>query len=396
MDAHTLDLSVLPAERRRFLAGLGRRLTAQNLARRDDDRKYPILLTLAAQSAVDVLDEVLLLFDQALSGREAAARERLTEVLAERARGGEHRQALLDDILAIVLDPDVGDDQVGGRLRRDVGHGRMRAAHEARRERLPRDHGHLALMDASMSYLRQFVPDVLAAVGFAGGPGMDDLLQAAGILARLHATRARKVPDGAPDSFIFRQDAPVREKSFWRLTYESAARAEEILTLDVPDLDLASKRGRTTAKGGDKEWIHWQTGSALLLPRLLAGRTRGPVFLADRKPVRAVAAADLCPITGRARLSYRRAEEIFELATRALANPGASKAELEQLRGWTLHQLRHSRLTHEAEDGTNTPTLLAISRHASVRSLERYARPGVDAVAAHVAATDPATRRRRR
>ncbi len=212
MDAHTLDLLVLPAERRRFLAGLGRRLTAQNLARRDDDRRYPILLTLATQSAVDVLDEVLLLFDQALSGREAAARERLTEVLAERARGGEDRQALLDDILAIVLDPGVADDQVGGRLRRDVGHERMRAAHEARRERLPRDHGHLALMDASMSYLRQFVPDVLAA-GFAGGPGMDDLLQAVGILARLHAARARKVPDGAPDSFVPARWAGYLEKS---------------------------------------------------------------------------------------------------------------------------------------------------------------------------------------
>jgi hypothetical protein len=96
MDAHTLDLSVLPAERRRFLAGLGRRLTAQNLARRDDDRRYPILLTLVAQSAVDVLDEVLLLFDQALTGRESAAREKMTEMLAERARRGEDRQALLD------------------------------------------------------------------------------------------------------------------------------------------------------------------------------------------------------------------------------------------------------------------------------------------------------------
>jgi hypothetical protein len=202
MDAHTLDLSVLPAERRRFLAGLGRRLTAQNLARRDDDRRYPILLTLAAQSAVDVLDEVLLMFDQALSGREAAAREKLTEVLAERARTGEDRQALLDDILAIVLDPGVTDGQVGGRLRRDIGHERMRAAHEARRERLPRDHGHLAMMDASMSYLRQFVPEVLAAVDFAGGPGMDDLLQAVAILAGLHARKARKVPDGAPDSFV--------------------------------------------------------------------------------------------------------------------------------------------------------------------------------------------------
>ncbi|MGH3194130.1 MAG: Tn3 family transposase, partial [Streptosporangiaceae bacterium] len=125
-----------------------------------------------------------------------------------------HLRALeLDDILAIVLDPEVGDDQVGGRLRRDVGHGRMRAAWEARRERLPRDHGHLALMDASMSYLRQFVPGVPGAIGFAGGPGMDDLLQAIAILARLHATRARKVPDGAPDSFVPARWAGYLEKA---------------------------------------------------------------------------------------------------------------------------------------------------------------------------------------
>ena len=38
--------------------------------------------------------------------------------------------------------------------------------------------------------------------------------------------------------------------------------------------------------------------------------------------------------------------------------------------------------------------LLGRSRHASVQSLERYARPGVDALAAHVAASDPAGRRR--
>jgi TnpA family transposase len=213
MDAHGLDLSVLPAERQRFLAAMGRRLTAQNLARRDDDQKYPILLNLAAQSAVDVLDEVLLLFDQALSRRESAARARLTEVLAERARGGEDRQALLDDILAIVLDPEVADGQVGGRLRRDVGHQRMRSAWEARRERLPRDHGHLAMMDASMSYLRQFVPDVLGAVEFAGGPGMDDPLQAVGVLAGLYARKARRVPDGAPDSFVPARWAGYLEKA---------------------------------------------------------------------------------------------------------------------------------------------------------------------------------------
>jgi integrase/recombinase XerD len=92
---------------------------------------------------------------------------------------------------------------------------------------------------------------------------------------------------------------------------------------------------------------------------------------------------------GPARRSCRR-----HRSTRPLAHPDATAAELDGLDGWTLHQLRHSMLTHEAENGTNTPTLLARSRHASVRSLERYARPGPEAVARHVAATDPAARRR--
>jgi integrase/recombinase XerD len=126
------------------------------------------------------------------------------------------------------------------------------------------------------------------------------------------------------------------------------------------------------SKGGTVEWVFWQTGSAQLLPRLLAGRTSGPVFLGDRRPTRAVAGPDLDPASGQARLSYRRAAELFRVCT-----------------GWTLHQLRHSALTHAAEDGTNLPLLLARSRHASVRSLERYAHPGPEAAARHLAGTPP-------
>ena len=148
MDADTLDLSVLPAERRRFLAGVGRRLTAQNLARRDADRKYPILLT----------------------------------------------------------------------------------------------------------------------------------------------------------------------------------RAEELLSLNVEDLDLEFRRGRVTSKGGAIEYVHWATGTARLLPRLLRGRTSGPVFLAGlRAPVsgsRAPAEADVCPETGRGRLSAGPART----AAGGVPAPGTSAA----------------------------------------------------------------------
>jgi len=219
LDAHTLDLSMLPAERRRFLAGVGCRLTGQALSRREPERRYPILLTLIAQSAVEVLDETLLLFDQALSARESVAKAKLTKVLADRARGGENRQVLLDEILRVVLDPAIGDEQIGALLRNGVGMDRMRSAWEAHRERLPRDHGHLAMLDASMAYLRQFVPDVLAAVRFAGGPGASELLEAVAVLAELYVTRTRKVPPGAPAGFV-----PAR----WAGYLDTAAAAGDV------------------------------------------------------------------------------------------------------------------------------------------------------------------------
>nr|WTA00828.1 site-specific integrase [Streptomyces sp. NBC_00857] len=123
-------------------------------------------------------------------------------------------------------------------------------------------------------------------------------------------------------------------------------------------------------------------------------RPRGPLFLTDRKAPAGTPTLDVCPETGRSRLSYRRAEEILEENTRLPANPLAWPEDIEDLDGWTLHRLRHIALTRDAEGGTSTPMLLARSRHASVRSLERYARPGVDAVARHVAERDPTARRR--
>ena len=177
LDAHTLDLSMLPAERRRFLAGVGRRLTGQALSRREPERRYPILLTLLAQSAVDVLDETLLLFDQAISGRESAAKAKVTEALAERARRGEDRQALLDEILP-------GRARPRGRRRA----GRLAAA-RTRRDgadaggvgRAPRAACH-AIMGTShagrvdVATCASSPRPCWARSSFAGGPGTEDLV----------------------------------------------------------------------------------------------------------------------------------------------------------------------------------------------------------------------------
>ncbi|GGZ17646.1 hypothetical protein GCM10010300_72010 [Streptomyces olivaceoviridis] len=56
------------------------------------------------------------------------------------------------------------------------------------------------------------------------------------------------------------------------MLYESAARADEVLCLNVEGIYPQDKRGKITAKGGATEWIHWQSGTAQLLPRLIARR----------------------------------------------------------------------------------------------------------------------------
>ncbi|MEV4804978.1 site-specific integrase [Nonomuraea sp. NPDC049421] len=185
------------------------------------------------------------------------------------------------------------------------------------------------------------------------------------------------------EALLTRQTLPLRERTLFRLLYESAARAEEVLALDVADLDLRNRRARVRRKGGAVDVIVWQTPTARLLPRLLDGRRAGPVFLTDRRARVALPPADVDPGSGRARLSYRRAAEVFEQATADL--PGGP---------YTLHQLRHSALTHAAEDGANTSTLLAYSGHTSVTSLAKYARVSPEALARWQQGRDPGARRR--
>src|SRR5664280_2356927 len=132
---------------------------------------------------------------------------------------------------------------------------------------------------------------------------------------RAARARARAIP--AAELLVFLDaDHPLREKTLWWLLYETAARAGEVLALNVADLDLTARRAVVVGKGGRAEVIGWETKTARLLPRHLHRRRAGPLFRTDiaPAPARQPALADFDPATGRARLSYRRAAEIFTTA----------------------------------------------------------------------------------
>ncbi len=195
----------------------------------------------------------------------------------------------------------------------------------------------------------------------------------------------KALPRAAVERLLSRRDIPLRERTLWRMLYETAARAGEILALDVEDLDLAARRARVHSKGGATEYVYWASGTARLLPRLLAGRTRGPVFLTHRRPgpARRPAAKDLCPDTGRARLGYDRARTLLDRYT----SPGAGKP------GWDLHQFRHSAATFLGEQKVGLGLLMAKTRHRNPRTAMRYVQPGAEAVAEVTELLDTAPRR---
>jgi hypothetical protein len=156
---------------------------------------------------------------------------------------------------------------------------------------------------------------------------------------------------------LFGTGAGLREQAFWRVIYDSAAHVDDVLSLNASGLDLAGGRAPIARPGRAHDRIGWHDGTGQLLRWLLAGRTYGPVFLTDRRAPAGADPADVCPVTGRARMSYRRAAEIFAAVTRTLDPAGC---------GWTLNQLRQAgpppaRLTAGHDSSASTSSAFARS-----------------------------------
>ena len=124
------------------------------------------------------------------------------------------RLGLLDEILDVVLDPDLDDDAVGAAVR-GLGHDRLAAAVREHDERTPGDGGHLKLVAARYAHVRSFAPQVLGALSFSASVAPSEVLDAVTLLQAMNAERRRHVPPDAPLGFI-----PAR----WR-PYLDAARA---------------------------------------------------------------------------------------------------------------------------------------------------------------------------
>lgn len=80
--------------------------------------------------------------------------------------------------------------------------------------------------------------------------------------------RTRALSRAEIDELLTRKDIALREKTLWRMLYETAARANEVLSLDVGDLDLRNRNAKVRRKGGAMHALHssatWPSNTSLM------------------------------------------------------------------------------------------------------------------------------------
>ena len=124
--------------RRKFLAQVGRRSTSQTLQRMPDRRRYPILVVLLHETTIDLVDEIVDLFNRALKKTDSRSRRELEAWRVATAQASNEKVRLFSRLGRLVLDPDIPDEQLRRRIFEEVASRELFAAAVEETERLLR------------------------------------------------------------------------------------------------------------------------------------------------------------------------------------------------------------------------------------------------------------------
>ena len=198
-----LNLDAIPPNRIKFLAQIGRKSTSQAIERMSPVRRYPVLLAFAVQTGVDVLDEIVDLYDRCLAHSYGEAGREMDLIRKRVARSTNEKVVLLQEVGSILLDPSIADDEVRPRVFDLVAPDSLEeVVHDCARIARPLDDHYFDLLATKYSYFRTFAPAFLDALDFRSAQSAASLLDAAMVLRTLNATGRRSVPVDAPMGFI--------------------------------------------------------------------------------------------------------------------------------------------------------------------------------------------------
>jgi TnpA family transposase len=196
-------LTSLNPNRQKFLAQIGRSATNQALQRMSEQRRYPILLAFLRQSLVDIIDELIELFDCCLWDTYTKAKRENQEFRLSLAKTTNEKLILFQQIGRILLDKTISDFHLRLTIYSKIPEEELRASIEECDQLIrPLDDQSSDYFASRYSDIREFAPKFLDALKFQSNKADDPLIKALELIKTLNATRKRKVPEDAPLAFI--------------------------------------------------------------------------------------------------------------------------------------------------------------------------------------------------
>lgn len=197
------SLDALNPNRIKFLASIGRRASIQALQQMREERRYPILLAFLHESLLDVMDELLDLYERCLVEISSRARRDQEKDRWANSSSTAEKLVMLRQIFRTILNQDIGGQELRASIHQEIPVEVMRATLEEIDGLLPplsRDY--FFYLGSRFNYTRQFSPTLFEHVIFYSTPPNSPLLQAIGCIRTMNRESRRKVPEDVPLDFV--------------------------------------------------------------------------------------------------------------------------------------------------------------------------------------------------
>ncbi len=197
------SLDVLNPNRLKFLASIGRRASIQALQQMREERRYPILLAFLHETLLDVMDELLDLFERCLVEVSSRARREQEQARQANSSSTAEKLVMLRQTFSAILDQDISEQELRDSIHQEIPVEIMRATlEEIDGLLLPLSGDYFFYLGSRFNYTRQFSPTLFEHVNFYSTPPNSPLLQAIGCIRTMNQENRRKVPDNVPLDFV--------------------------------------------------------------------------------------------------------------------------------------------------------------------------------------------------
>jgi len=206
---HSWNLSEINPNRRKLLAAIGRRSSAQALRTRRDESRYSILACMIWETSEDITDDILEMFDRNLASLHSCAQRELREYRSLIGTSTDKKIRMLEMIGRIVLNHGIRDQKVRSTIFSNIEKEELQKAVLECRD-LARPDGNVVwdFFSARYAHIRKFSRLFIEQMRFENRPHLNGLMKAISNIRLIDRGHSRSLPRNTPTDFVDRTWAP--------------------------------------------------------------------------------------------------------------------------------------------------------------------------------------------